>query len=308
MLWQLRDRTLDITRPLVMGIVNVTPDSFSDGGQHSTTETAVSHALELARQGADILDIGGESTRPGATPVPLDEEMRRVLPVITALAKQTTALLSIDTYKAGIARSGLAAGAHLVNDITALRGDPAMSEVVRQAGAGVVLMHMQGTPQTMQIDPRYDDVTAEVAAFFEERLQRSASWGIAAECVALDPGIGFGKTSAHNLTLLARLEEFQRFGRPVCLGLSRKGFLGRRLGRPVERRLAGSLAAVCHALGRRAAQVLRVHDVEETCDAVSVYAAIDEFRPPPAAGGVAAPGESRKTTGAAGEGTPGPAL
>jgi dihydropteroate synthase len=279
MLWQLRDRTLDITRPLIMGIVNVTPDSFSDGGQHATTETAVTHALELVRHGADILDIGGESTRPGARPIPQEEEMRRVLPVVEILAKQTAAILSIDTYKAEVARSCLAAGAHIVNDITALRGDPAMAEVVRQAGAGVVLMHMQGTPQTMQLDPRYGDVTAEIAAFFEERLQISASWGIAAERVALDPGIGFGKSSAHNLTLLARLEEFQRFGRPVCLGVSRKGFLGRRLGRPVERRLAGSLAAVCHALGRRVAQVLRVHDVEETFDAVSVYAAIDEFRP-----------------------------
>jgi dihydropteroate synthase len=274
MLWHLRDRTLDITRPLVMGIINVTPDSFSDGGQHATTETAITHALQLVSQGADILDIGGESTRPGATPVPLDEEMRRVLPVVEALAKQTTALLSIDTYKAEVARSCLAAGAHILNDITALRGGPAMADVVKQFGAGVILMHMQGTPQTMQIDPRYDDVVAEIGAFFEERLQTSASLGIARECVVLDPGIGFGKTSAHNLTLLARLEEFQRFGRPVCLGVSRKGFLGRRLGRPVERRLAGSLAAVCYALGRKAAQVLRVHDVEETSDVVKVYEAI----------------------------------
>jgi dihydropteroate synthase len=254
-----------------MGIVNVTPDSFSDGGQHSTTDTAITHALALVDQGADILDIGGESTRPGATPVPLEEELRRVLPVIEALAKKTTAILSIDTYKAEVARTCLAAGAHIVNDITALNGDPAMGRVVSELQAGLVLMHMQGTPQTMQIDPRYEDVVAEITAFFEERLQTSAALGIARECVALDPGIGFGKTSTHNLTLLARLEEFQRFGRPVCLGVSRKGFLGRRLGRPVEQRLAGSLAAVCYAMGRKAAQVLRVHDVEETCDAVKVY-------------------------------------
>jgi dihydropteroate synthase len=271
MLWRLRDRTLDITRPLVMGIVNVTPDSFSDGGQHVTPDTAISHALALVEHGADILDIGGESTRPGATPVPLDEELRRVLPLVGSLTKQTMVPLSIDTYKAEVARTCLAAGAHIVNDITALRGDPAMGQVVSEFQTGVVLMHMQGTPQTMQLDPRYDDVVAEIGAFFEERLQTSAALGIARDCVALDPGIGFGKTSTHNLTLLARLEEFQRFGRPVCLGVSRKGFLGRRLGRPIEHRLAGSLAAVCYAMGRNAAQLLRVHDVEETCDAVKVY-------------------------------------
>jgi len=279
MFWQLRDRTLQITRPLIMGIVNVTPDSFSDGGQHATTESAVAHALKLVQQGADILDIGGESTRPGATPVSVDEEMRRVLPVVEFLVKQLVTPISIDTSKAEVARACLAVGAHVVNDVTALRGDPAMGSGVREFGAGVVLMHVQGTPQTMQLDPKYDDVTAEVAAFFEARLHDSACSGIAAQCVALDPGIGFGKTSAHNLTLLARLKEFQRLGRPICLGVSRKGFLGHRLGRPVERRLAGSLAAACHAVSRGAAQVLRVHDVEETRDAVEVYAAIDEFRP-----------------------------
>jgi dihydropteroate synthase len=281
MLWQLRDRTLNPIRTLVMGIVNVTPDSFSDGGKHSTCESAVAHALELVRQGAAILDIGGESTRPGANPVPLDEEMARVLPVVEELAKRTSVPISIDTYKAEVARRCLASGAHIVNDITALDGDNQMAEVVREFRAGVVLMHMQGTPQTMQLDPRYEDVVGEVGSFFEARLQFAANLGIATECVALDPGIGFGKTSAHNLTLLARLVEFQRFGRPVCLGVSRKGFLGRRLGRPVERRLAGSLAAACNALGQRAVQILRVHDAEETCDVVNVYAAIDEFRSHP---------------------------
>ncbi len=277
MIWQLRGRTLKITRPLVMGIVNVTPDSFSDGGQHADCNAAISFALELVHQGADILDIGGESTRPGATPVPLEDEMRRVVPVVEALAARTDVVLSIDTYKAEVARRCLEAGAHFINDITGLRGDPAMAEVVRTSQAGVILMHMEGTPQTMQLDPRYADVMAEVGDFFEERLQTLASLGIAEECIALDPGIGFGKTSAHNLTLLARLAEFQRWGRPICLGVSRKGFLGRRLGRPVERRLAGSLAAVCYAMGHGAAQILRVHDVEETCDAVRVFAAIEEF-------------------------------
>jgi dihydropteroate synthase len=283
--WQLRDRVLDIgPRPLVMGIVNVTPDSFSDGGLHFSSSAAVTHALELIRQGADILDIGGESSRPGAAPVPLDEELRRVLPVIEALAKQTTTPLSVDTCKAEVARSSLTAGAHVINDITALRGDPDMAGVVKQFGAGVILMHMQGTPQTMQRAPHYDDVVAEVGRFLEERLQDAVDFGIARERVALDPGIGFGKTSAHNLELLARLDKFQRLGRPVCLGVSRKGFLGKRLGRPVERRLAGSLAAVCYALGRHAVQIVRVHDVAETRDAVTVYEAIGDNPPRPPAG------------------------
>jgi dihydropteroate synthase len=279
MIWQLRDRTLELTRPLVMGIINATPDSFSDGGQYATTESAVAHALALVEQGADILDVGGESTRPGATPVSADEESRRVIPVVEALASHVSTPISIDTSKAAVARACLAAGACVVNDVSGLRGDPAMGGVVREFGAGVVVMHAQGTPQTMQLDPQYDDVTAEIAAFFEARLHDLASSGIGAECVALDPGIGFGKTSAHNLALLSRLDEFQRFRRPVCLGVSRKGFLGRRLGRPVERRLAGSLAAACYAMSRGAVQVLRVHDVEETRDAVKVYAAIEEFRP-----------------------------
>jgi dihydropteroate synthase len=277
MMWQLRDRTLDLgRRPQVMGIVNVTPDSFSDGGQHFTPAAAVAHGLTLVQQGADILDIGGESTRPGAAPVHPDEEERRVLPVVRALAEQTTVPLSIDTSKAVVARACLKAGAHIINDVTALRGDPGMAPTVRDHGAGVILMHMQGTPQTMQQDPRYEDVVAEVGRFLEERLQAAADLGIAEGQVALDPGIGFGKTGTHNLQLLARLEGFQRFGRPVCLGVSRKGFLGKRLGRPVERRLAGSLAAVCYALGRKAVQVVRVHDVEETFDAIQVYAAIGE--------------------------------
>jgi dihydropteroate synthase len=273
--WQLRDRTLQLgPRPLVMGIVNVTPDSFSDGGQHFSPYAAVAHALELIRQGADILDIGGESSRPGAAPVSVDEELRRLLPVVQALAEQTTTPLSVDTSKAEVARGSLSAGAHVINDITALRGDRDMAGVVKEFGAGVILMHMQGTPQTMQQAPHYENVVAEVGQFLEERLQTAVDFGIARERVALDPGIGFGKTSAHNLGLLARLEDLQRLGRPVCLGVSRKGFLGKRLGRPVERRLAGSLAAVCYAFGRNAVQIVRAHEVEETCDAVSVYAAI----------------------------------
>ena len=277
--WQLTDRVLTVDRrPLVMGIVNVTPDSFSDEGRYADPDAAVAKGLELIRQGADILDIGGESTRPGALPVPLEEELRRVVPVIQALARQTAVPLSVDTSKAEVARASLDEGAQAINDVTALTGDPAMAGVIRQSKAGVILMHMKGTPRTMQQDPQYGDPVEEISRFFEERLAFAESAGIALDRLALDPGIGFGKTSAHNLEILARLEEFQRFRRPICLGVSRKGFVGRLLNnRPVERRLAGSLAALCHAMTRRAVQIVRVHDVEETRDAVNVVAAIQEM-------------------------------
>jgi dihydropteroate synthase len=275
--WQLRDRTLTPgDPPLVMGIVNVTPDSFSDGGQFLETDAAVARALRLVEQGADILDIGGESTRPGAQPVPLEEELNRVLPVVRRLAAQTSVLLSIDTSKAEVARQALEAGAHLINDITALRGDSSMVEVVRTTRAGVILMHMQGTPATMQANPHYDNVVAEVIAFLEARLQACMDQGIAGSQVVLDPGIGFGKTTAHNVRLLAHLEELQRLARPVCLGVSRKGFLGKVLGRPLEQRLAGSLAAACYALVRRSAQIVRVHDVAQTRDVVLLLNALRE--------------------------------
>ncbi len=271
MIWQLRDRTLTPgSPPLLLGIVNVTPDSFSDGGQFLDTDAAVAHALRLVEQGVDLLDIGGESTRPGAQPVGLDEELARVLPVVRRLAALTPTPLSVDTYKAEVARQTLEAGAHIINDITALRGDPAMAEVVRSYGAGVILMHMQGTPATMQAAPHYDDVAAEVADFLEARLQACTDLGIAASQVVLDPGIGFGKTREHNLRLLARLEVLQRLGRPVCLGVSRKGFLGKLLNRPLHQRLASSLAAACYALVRGSAQIVRVHDVAETHDAIVV--------------------------------------
>jgi dihydropteroate synthase len=222
-LWHLPNQVLHIgRRPLVMGIVNVTPDSFSDGGQFHSTETAVAHALDLIGQGADILDIGGESTRPGSQPVPEEEELRRVLPVIEALARQTDVPLSVDTSKAAVARACLAAGAKILNDVTALTGDARMVDVARETGAAVLLMHMQGTPATMQLDPRYDDVVADIGRYLETRLKVLAEDGIAGERIALDPGIGFGKTRAHNLEILARLDEFQRLGRPVCLGVSRK--------------------------------------------------------------------------------------
>src|SRR5437588_4720352 len=273
--WQLPDRTLALgRRPLVMGILNVTPDSFSDGGRFSGVEDAVAHGLELIEQGADILDIGGESTRPGAIPVPEDQELRRVLPVIEKLAKQTAVPLSVDTYKAGVARASLAAGAKIINDITALGGDNAMPDVVRTARAGAIVLHMQGTPATMQIAPTYEDVVKDVFLFFEARLQALTDLGIGREQLAFDPGIGFGKKHVHNLALIARLEESQRLGRPICLGVSRKGLLVIALDRPVHERLAGSLAVLSYAMSLGAVQIIRVHDVKETRDVVAMFEAI----------------------------------
>ncbi len=281
--WQLPDRLLTLDRrPLVMGIVNVTPDSFSDGGQFFRTDSAVAHGLRLVEQGADLLDIGGESTRPGATPVPAEEEMQRVVPVVEQLARQTTVPLSVDTSKAEVAAACMAAGACIINDVTALTGDPNMPALARTTRAGVILMHMQGTPATMQIAPCYENVVSEILHFFETRLQLLTDLGIAREQLAIDPGIGFGKKHEHNLSLIARLEEFQRLGRPVCLGVSRKGLLGKALDRPLQRRLAGALAVLCHAMSREAVQIIRVHDVEETRDAITLFEAIrrmDELCP-----------------------------
>lgn len=273
--WHLGDRVLQIgPRPLVMGIINATPDSFSDGGRFFAAHAAVAHGLKLVEDGADLLDIGGESTRPGSLPVTLDEELARVVPVVEALARQTSVPLSIDTSKAEVARQCLERGAAIINDVTALGGDPEMMKVAARFRAGVVLMHMQGTPATMQQDPRYDDVIGDIARFLAERMQAAEAGGIPRERVALDPGIGFGKTREHNIEILARLDEFQKLGRPVCLGVSRKGFLGKLLDRPLERRLPGSLAAVCYAQARGAVQIVRVHDVWETRDAVTVCAAL----------------------------------
>jgi dihydropteroate synthase len=272
-LWKTRTHALTIERrPLVMGIVNVTPDSFSDGGQFASADLAVAHALALADAGADLLDIGGESTRPGSHPVSIDEELRRVLPVVTALAVQTKVPLSVDTSKADVAHACLTAGASIINDVTALTGDAAMADVVRDLGAGVILMHMQGTPATMQQAPHYHDVIAEILDYLRGRIEALRAHGIAAEHLAIDPGVGFGKTSAHNLEILGRLEEFGVLGRPVCLGVSRKGFLGRLLNqRPAAQRLAGSLAAVLFARARHAVQMVRVHDVQETRDALVIF-------------------------------------
>jgi len=274
MIWRAGDRAWEFPRsPLIMGIVNVTPDSFSDGGQHATPAAAVAHALALAAEGADLLDIGGESTRPGAPAVSESEELARVIPVIEQLAGQTDAALSVDTQKPAVAKAALAAGAVIINDIAANRADPKMWQIAVAARAGYVAMHMQGTPQNMQDAPTYTDVTAEVRAFFDERLERFTEAGLDAEQVLFDPGIGFGKTVEHNLALLAGLERFKKMKRPLLVGASRKSFIGRLTEAAVEDRLAGSLACACRAAEAGTA-VLRVHDVKETIQALQIWTAI----------------------------------
>jgi len=257
----------------VMGVVNVTPDSFSDGGRYLDAAAAIAHGLELARQGAAILDIGGESTRPGALPVAAEEELRRVLPVISGLSSAgVDARLSIDTSKADVAAAALDAGATLVNDVTALRGDPALARLVAERGADCCLMHMLGSPRTMQRDPHYDDVVDDVERFLEERMAFAIAEGIGEERILLDPGIGFGKTVEHNLELLRRLEQIVALGRPVVIGTSRKSFLGKLTGREVDDRLAGTIATNVLAY-ERGARVFRVHDVGPIRDALAVAAA-----------------------------------
>ena len=258
-----------------MGVLNVTPDSFSDGGEWFDRAAAVAHGRELLAQGADIVDVGGESTRPGSDPVDAEEELRRVVPVVEELAQglPAGAQLSIDTSKAAVARAALAAGATYVNDVSALRGDPEMTELVAGAGCDCCLMHMLGEPRTMQRDPRYSDVVSEVKAFLEKRLAHAVAAGIAEERIQLDPGIGFGKTTEHNLELLRRLDELVAIGRPLVVGTSRKSFLGRITGRDdPHQRDHGTLATNVLAL-ERGASIFRVHDVAATRDALAVAAA-----------------------------------
>jgi dihydropteroate synthase len=261
----------EVPEPVVMGVVNVTPDSFSDGGAWLDPDAAVAHGHDLARQGADILDIGGESTRPGAAPVAAAEELRRVLPVVEGLAGAGPRL-SIDTSKAVVAEAALQAGATIVNDVTALRGDPAMAALLAGHDCDVCLMHMLGEPRTMQRDPRYDDVVGEVKAFLFARLEVAVAGGIAEERIWLDPGIGFGKTITHNLELLRRLHELVALGRPLVVGTSRKSFLGTLTGRGPHERVPATIATNVLALAA-GASVFRVHDVAEVHDALRVAAA-----------------------------------
>ncbi len=257
----------------LMGIVNVTPDSFSDGGAYLVPDKAVEHALSLACEGADVLDIGGESTRPGSLPVPEDEELARVLPVVRKLRPQTRVLISVDTTKAAVARAVLDAGADIINDTSALRADPEMAPLVARSGAAVILMHMKGTPRTMQDAPCYEDLFGEITTFLAERCRAAEAAGIAADRVIVDPGIGFGKTAEHNLALLGRLDAFQELGRPVLVGFSRKAFIGRVLGLPPEDRLEGTIAAAVLSVSR-GADILRVHDVGPVARAVRMAEAI----------------------------------
>ena len=270
-MWHCGKFQFELSRPLVMGIVNVTPDSFSDGGRHLSAANAIAHARQLIADGADILDIGGESTRPGAALVSEQEELDRVLQVVEGL-RDIPVPISIDTYKPEVMRAALAAGASMVNDINALQTAGAL-EVVADCNAGVCLMHKQGMPQTMQQHPQYQDAVSEVSAFLRERIAVAETAGIARDRIVIDPGFGFGKTLAHNLDLLSDLDTFSALGVPVLAGLSRKSMLGAITGREVNDRMAASLAAAMLAVERGAA-IVRVHDVRETVDALKIWNAV----------------------------------
>lgn len=269
--WKLPDHTIMLgEKTLIMGIVNITPDSFSNGGKYLGVDAAVDHALRLSEEGADIIDLGGESSRPGSDSVSEDEEKRRILPVLEKLKNKLSIPISIDTYKSEVARSAIERGAEIVNDITALQGDPAMAPLCAETEAGIILMHMKGTPRTMQEHPEYKDVVREVSEFFGERIKAAESPGIKRESIVLDPGIGFGKLLKHNLALLQNLSLFRDlYERPVLVGISRKRFIGELTGSPVEKRLPGTLAAtVISVLG--GASIVRVHDVADCRAAIDV--------------------------------------
>ncbi|NLW51020.1 MAG: dihydropteroate synthase [Candidatus Brocadiaceae bacterium] len=267
-------RVLDTgERPLVMGVLNVTPDSFSDGGQFLAPESALAQARRMCAEGADIIDIGGESTRPGSEPVSADEEMRRVLPVVEALAASSDVPISIDTQKAAVAAAALEAGAQIINDTSALRTDPDMAAVAARADAALVLMHMQGTPRTMQADPAYGEVVADVKAWLAERLERATAAGIPPDRLIVDPGFGFGKTLLHNLELLRRLGELHGLGRPLLVGTSRKSMLGAILKARAGERLSATLATVACAV-MAGCHIVRVHDVRPALEVVKVCEAV----------------------------------
>jgi dihydropteroate synthase len=274
-IWKIRDREIDLSRrAMVMGIINATPDSFSDGGSFLDPQAALAHGLRMVAEGAEILDIGGESTRPGAQSVEADEEIRRVLPIIQALRRESQVLLSIDTSKAAVARAALDTGADIINDVTGLRADPDMTSLAASSKAGIVIMHMQGEPRTMQVAPTYGDVVEEVGNFFRQALARSLACSIDPMRIALDPGIGFGKTPEHNRRLLAELSAFLEFGRPLLVGASRKSFLGWLAGSSAmdDRFWPGvALTSLCR---ERGARILRVHDVKPHTEALRMTEAI----------------------------------
>ncbi len=267
------NRTLDLSHPAVMGVLNVTPDSFSDGGRFSTIDSAVDHALAMVDEGATIIDIGGESTRPGAVPVSAEEECQRVVPVIEALIQAgVNAVLSVDTSKAEVMRQAVAAGASMINDVCALQ-QPGAMQVAAESGMPVCLMHMQGDPQKMQDDPQYENITEEITRFLKQRVDACVQAGISRDRIVLDPGFGFGKTMKQNYTLLRQLERFSATGLPLLVGLSRKSMIGAVLGNDVDQRLYGSLSAMVIAV-MAGAKIVRVHDVSATADAIAVCTAV----------------------------------
>jgi dihydropteroate synthase len=271
--WQLRTRRLDFPRrPLVMGIVNVTPDSFSDGGRFLDVHAAVDHALKLAADGADLLDIGGESTRPYSEPVSAEDELRRVLPVVEQLTRHVQVPISIDTSKSMVARAAIDAGAEIINDVTGLEGDPDMIAVALESNAGVCAMHMQGTPQTMQVNPTYVDVVSEVREYLKRRRDALIAAGIPQEQICLDPGIGFGKTHEHNIELMAHCREFHVLDCPLLVGHSRKGFLGKLIGDKEADRTYATVGAAL-SLATQGVQIIRVHDVRPVRDALAAFEA-----------------------------------
>jgi dihydropteroate synthase len=271
--WQLRTQTISFEEgPAVMGIVNVTPDSFSDGGKFFSVQLAIDHAMRLAESGANILDIGGESTRPYSDPVSTDEELRRVIPVIEALVSRVAIPISVDTSKARVAQAAIDAGAQIVNDITGLEGDSDMASVVAKAGVGVCAMHMQGSPQTMQDNPQYENVVADILGYLQKRDLALQSAGITPDRICLDPGIGFGKTTEHNHQLLQFAESFLTLRRPILIGHSRKGFIGKLIGDKQRSRDAGTLG-ISLALAKKGIQILRVHEVASTVDALICFKA-----------------------------------
>ncbi|UCF78522.1 MAG: dihydropteroate synthase [Candidatus Eiseniibacteriota bacterium] len=273
-LFRFRGGELDLSgRTHVAGVLNVTPDSFSDGGKFFERDAALAHAERMIEEGADILDVGGESTRPYSQPVDASEEAARVVPVISLLSKRSDVIISVDTSKAAVARAALDAGAHIINDVSALRFDPELAGIAAEYGAGLVLMHMKGTPRTMQESPEYGDVVYEITRFLDDAIQRARKDGVDFESIIIDPGIGFGKKLEHNLTILKRLSEFRALKRPIMVGPSRKSFIGTLLDRPVHERTSGTLAAVVASVMSGAA-VVRVHDVRQAKEAVVIADAI----------------------------------
>lgn len=273
--WKCRDHVFPVSeRPLIMGILNVTPDSFSDGGCYMDSEAAIGQGVAMLEAGADIIDVGGESTRPGADEVSVSTELGRVIPVIEGLSgKRERVIISIDTIKSEVARQALGAGASIINDVSALTHDSEMKNVAGEFGAGMVLMHRQGTSRTMQDNPRYTDVVKEVVDYLNCRIEELEAFGLDRTAMAVDPGIGFGKTVEHNVDLLANMDVMENCGRPVVVGVSRKSFLGKLTGRDVQERLGGSLAAMVFCI-LKGAHVIRVHDVKESCDALRVVTAL----------------------------------